>query len=207
MFKGGYSGSSTRPGAEKQGGDGESATRAVSSPRDNREGFDLTPSGGGYKLYRHKNTELMRSKGTKNLLFGTPRLPSEPVRLLRASLSTTATTCCGGEPHRYDPRSSLYSPSSRVLFRFLNIGLPEYSRLLKNTSTLATDPPSSLKSTIFGTSEPDLSPSMDLRPTFSTRCVLLGSSVNKRRKARFLQNSSSNPLTAFPLFGHCNIAS
>src|SRR5215217_1485153 len=53
-------------------------------------------------------------------------------------------------------------------------------RLLKNPSTLTSDPLLSPKSTIFGTSEPDLSPSMGLQPTFSTRCCLLGSLVNQR---------------------------
>lgn len=33
------------------------------SPRDDREGLDLTPPEGGYELYRHKDAQDMKTKG------------------------------------------------------------------------------------------------------------------------------------------------
>jgi hypothetical protein len=53
----------------------------------------------------------------------TPHNPSELMRLL-ASISST-TTCCGRAHHHHENPSSLYGPSYRVLFIFLDMGFRE----------------------------------------------------------------------------------
>ena len=54
-------------------------------------------------------------------------------------------------------------------------------RLLKNSAAPASKPLFSLNVTILEASELDLSPFVDLQPTFSTRWLLLGNQVNKGR--------------------------
>jgi hypothetical protein len=74
----------------------------------------------------------------------------------------------------------------------VNRGFRELLRLLKNSPAPASDPLFSANGTIFEASEPDLTPPMALKPTFSTGSIDAGSSVSRKATtgARQLSNST-----------------
>ena len=65
------------------------------SPGDDREGLDLTPPGGGYELYWHKNAQEMKTKGWHGYYWAR-RNEAGDYEIRSVSASTGAFSVPGG---------------------------------------------------------------------------------------------------------------